>query len=112
MIAAAVLLAAASVACGGDTPTGGTGSHSPQITVGDNYFSPMTVNIAPGDTVIWIWGGAVGHNVIFTGAPATPPADCGTISSGVCIRAFGTTKGAYNYVCSLHAGMTGTINIQ
>jgi len=106
------VLATIGVACGGDTPTSGSHPEATQITVGDNYFTPTSVTISPGDTVIWIWGGAVGHNVIFTTAPTTPPADCGVMSSGLCFRIMPSTTGTYNYVCSLHAGMAASITIQ
>ena len=104
-----VLVLSANLACS-DSPASGNKTHATQITVGDNYFNPTDATIAPGDTVIWIWGGAAGHNVIFTTSGA--PTDCGTISSGVCIRAFGTATGTFNYVCSLHAGMIGSIKVQ
>ncbi|HUL03200.1 MAG TPA: plastocyanin/azurin family copper-binding protein [Gemmatimonadales bacterium] len=110
VMAAVVLVAATHVACS-DPAASSNKTKATQITVGDNYFNPTDVTIAPGDTVIWIWGGAVGHNVVFTSAPATPPSDCGVISSGVCIRAFGTATGTFTYACTLHGGMVGSVTV-
>jgi len=106
IVAASLVLA--TMACSNDTVTGGK-SKSPQVTVNDNFFTPSSVTIAAGDTVIWIWGGNAGHNVAFTTSGA--PADCPTYSSdGICIRVF-PTPGTYNYVCVYHGGMTGSVTV-
>lgn len=112
VMVAVALVVAANSACNDSPIAGSKKTSATQITVGDNYFSPTDVTIAPGDTVIWIWGGAVGHDVRFIAAPATPPSDCPVVSSGVCFRVFGTTKGTYNYACSIHGSMVGTVTIQ
>ena len=106
VVAAAIV--AASVACS-DTPTSNKRSSSPQVTVNDNVFTPATVSVPAGDTVIFIWGGSNGHNVVFTTSGA--PADCPTYSSGVCIRVF-PTVGTFNFVCTYHSGMNGSVIVQ
>jgi len=77
-------------------------------TVG-NLFTPSTVTIATGGTVTWTFA-AVVHNATFgaaTGAPATIPNTSGSQVS----RAF-PTAGRFDYVCTLHAGMTGSVIVQ
>ena len=108
--AVVVLVVAAGVACS-DTPTATNKSNATQIGVGPGtYFSPNSVTIAPGDTVIWVWAGG-GHDVTFTTAGA--PANCPNMGAGVCIRVF-PTAGTYNYLCQPHAGlgMTGVVKVQ
>lgn len=109
VMVAVALVVGANVACS-DTPTSGNRTSATQVTVGDNYFNPTDVTVAVGDTVAWIWGGSAAHNVIFgvSGAPAPcdPPQ-----SSGICFRKF-LTAGTFNYACTLHAGMVGSVTVQ
>jgi plastocyanin len=73
-----------------------------------NIFSPATLNVTVGQTVTWAFG-PVDHNVTFnpvTGAPG----NIGNTRSASVSRTF-TTAGAFPYACTLHAGMTGTVNV-
>ncbi len=72
-----------------------------------NAFAPASVTIAEGGTVTWAFG-AVEHNVVFqsAGAPTSIP----VTSNASVQRTFGTI-GSFAYVCSLHAGMSGTVNV-
>lgn len=72
-----------------------------------NLFTPPTINVAQGGTVTWTFGG-ISHNVIFqaTGAPGNIGVTSGTSAQ----RVF-ETLGTYPYACTLHAGMTGTVNV-
>ena len=109
MMAAVVLAGLLNVACSNE-PTSGSKSRSAQITVGDYYFSPNNVTIAPGDTVIFIWGGSDGHNVAF--GTAGSPSNCPLQSGGFCFRTF-PAAGTFSFVCSPHSSqMYGTINVQ
>ena len=74
-----------------------------------NLFSPITVTIAKGGTVNWTFGSR-NHNVTFVqtaGAPANVP----TTTNSTAARVF-AQPGTYAYVCSLHAGMVGTVVVQ
>ncbi|MBA3968585.1 MAG: carboxypeptidase regulatory-like domain-containing protein [Gemmatimonadetes bacterium] len=74
----------------------------------DNQFSPSAVTIVRGGTVTWTFG-SVAHNVIFnqtTGAPTNVPIVSSTTES----RTF-NSDGTFPYVCTLHAGMTGTVQV-
>ena len=72
-------------------------------------FSPASVTIATGGTVTWSFG-TVAHNTIFgttTGAPTNIP-----ITSAAQVSRSFPTAGRFDYVCSLHQGMTGTVIVQ
>ncbi len=74
----------------------------------DNQFSPSAVTIVRGGTVTWTFG-SVAHNVIFnqtTGAPTNVPIVSSTTESRTFI-----SDGTFPYVCTLHAGMTGTVQV-
>jgi plastocyanin len=79
------------------------------VTAGtDIRFSPGEVNIVRGGTVTWTFE-SVPHNVFFdstTGAPANIPAVSSTTQS----RTF-NTDGTFKYDCTLHSGMTGTVQV-
>jgi len=113
------MLAIASLAaCGGgggsDTTTGPTGSGSgggtsSDVTVGNNFFSPTSMSVAPGATVTWTWApGDTLHQIAFVdNAPGSPKQNTGTFQ-----RTF-STAGTYNYYCTVHgpALMSGTITV-
>lgn len=70
-------------------------------------FSPATTDILAGGTVTWNIDGD--HNVTFStaGSPADIPR-CLTCSAS---RQFAAT-GTFNYSCTVHAGMNGSIRVQ
>ncbi|MHB1312023.1 MAG: Ig-like domain-containing protein [Gemmatimonadaceae bacterium] len=69
-----------------------------------NSFSPATVDIAAGGAVDFTF--ATTHNVTFSGGGA--PAGIPNTSSGTVRRTF-NTAGIFDYSCTLHAGMNGTV---
>jgi plastocyanin len=120
----ATLVAAAACGGGGSSnsvtnPTGGnpTGGHptggndSPQATnavsVSDNLFTPVNILVSVGTTVTWTWAPNVStHNVVF--ADGTKSSDQAT---GTFTRTF-STAGTFNYSCTLHSGMNGSVKVQ
>jgi len=72
-----------------------------------NTFTVPSVTVAVGGTVTWTIG-AIPHNVIFSSSGA--PQSIGTTSSTSASRTF-ATAGTFPYECTLHAGMTGTVNV-
>jgi plastocyanin len=71
-------------------------------------FDPAQVDIAAGGTVNYAWNG-VTHNVTF----ATPGGTVQNIpdrSSGTVQVTFGTA-GTFNYQCTIHPGMNGTVTV-
>ena len=73
-----------------------------------NQFQPSQVTIARGGTVTWTF--AALHNVTFqsgNGVPANIP----NTSSGSVSRTF-STAGTFNYTCTIHPGMNGSVVVQ
>jgi plastocyanin len=87
----------------------GTFATSADVSVGpngQNQFDPATVDIGAGGTVNFNWNG-VTHNVTW----ASPPAGVTNISdrsSGTASLTF-NQAGTYDYHCTIHAGMNGTV---
>ena len=108
-IASALLLAAAGCGDnddddGGTAPTGDAGGGSTTVNVDDNFFEPESAEVAAGDTVTWEWVGNEPHNV-----------NADDFKSD--IQQEGTFEhtfeeaGSYDYVCTIHPGMEGTIEV-
>ena len=70
-----------------------------------NVFNPTSVTVAVGGSVNYAF--ASNHNVLFT-ATSGAPTDIPVTASGTVNRVFGTI-GTFNYTCSLHAGMNGSV---
>ncbi|PYO97136.1 MAG: hypothetical protein DMD60_08030 [Gemmatimonadetes bacterium] len=83
---------------------------SAAVDVKDNFFSPQNAAIKTGGTVTWTWGGAAAHNVTYTGGPTPHPADGPNQITGMFSSTI-TAVGTYDYHCTNHAGMSGTITV-
>ncbi|WP_373060094.1 Ig-like domain-containing protein [Gemmatimonas sp.] len=70
-------------------------------------FSPFETVVKQGGTVRFIFP-ALAHNVIWDRRLAGSPTDINTISSVTVARTF-PTAGVFQYTCTLHPGMDGTI---
>ena len=76
-----------------------------EVTVRGGHFSPATVNVGVGDTVVWINGDDLDHTIT---------AEDGSFESGK-IKAGGrfqhrfTRAGTFNYSCSLHPRERGRV---
>jgi len=81
------------------------GERSATVNAPAFAFDPRSVDLARGGTVTWVTA-TVPHNVTFstTGAPQNISAWSGGSQS----RQF-TESGTFEYSCTLHAGMAGTI---
>ena len=105
------------VACGGGGggtgPTdggggGGTLIHAARVTATSALaFSPPTVSIPASDTIYFTFQG-VQHNVVFDtqGSPANVPN-----SQSTTVKRQFPTAGTFNYHCSIHPQMTGTVTV-
>lgn len=88
--------------------TGGTGSTTNQIVVNDGSFTPPSTTVTPGTTVTWTWQGSAAHNVTFSNSAI---GSSSTQTTGTFSRSF-PNAGTFNYSCTLHGGMDGTIVVQ
>lgn len=75
-----------------------------------NSFTPNNVYIVRDGTVTWSNGTGLLHNVTFS-ATTGAPTNVGAFNAGSQERTFGSS-GTFNYSCTLHAGMTGTVRVQ
>jgi plastocyanin len=74
-----------------------------------NSFSPGAVTIAKSTAVNWEWQGTTApHNITFSTAGA--PSDIPDQTSGSALRTF-DNAGTFNYRCTNHVGMTGSVTV-
>ncbi len=119
ILAIAAVLAAG--ACGG---SGGTGSTSPgngvtttpptppvqtnQVSVGDDFFTPPNIQVPVGTTVTWTWTPtAATHNVTFVDGAVS-----GDKAAGATYQRTFATAGTFNYNCTIHGSMVGSVLVQ
>ena len=79
------------------------------VSIVDFAFSPKTVNVQLGDTVIWTNNGGSPHTVTSDGGSG--PLGSATLNNGDTYQFTFTTDGTYDYHCSIHPSMTGTVNV-
>ena len=73
---------------------------------GANAFDPSTVDIGAGGTVNFTWSG-VTHNVTW-GSPPAGVTNISDRSTGTASMTF-NQAGTYDYHCTIHPGMNGTV---
>lgn len=78
------------------------------VIVGRADFSPATLTIAVGSTVIWKNRGPVAHTVTSNDGTF----DSGDLPAGGIFRFTFTKSGTFPYICNYHPYMTGTIIVQ
>lgn len=77
------------------------------VTMRDNAFDPPSITVQVGDTVVWTNGGAVAHTSTSSGVW-----DSGFVNPGQTFSRTFSAAGTFNYVCTLHLGMNGTVVVQ
>lgn len=111
-LALAVLAGLSLGACGSDSDSPSTttaaadaaSSESVSVSVDDNLFDPEQATVSAGDSVRWEWVGAAPHNVTGEGFQSE------TQTEGEFEHTF-DEAGTYEYVCTLHTEMKGTIEV-
>jgi plastocyanin len=102
------ILALALGACGtGDAsaPDAAAESDGPTVVIEDLAFAPETLTVEAGDTVTWVWNdGTIEQDV------AGDDFKSKVMSEGTFSHRF-DEAGTYDYVCTLHPNMTGTIEV-
>jgi plastocyanin len=110
LAALAGLLVLALSACGTSGATSTTTAPpadqvGPTVTIQDLAYTPETLTVQAGATVTWIWrDGAIAHDVKGDDFRSQ------VISEGTFRHRF-DQPGTYEYVCTLHPNMTGTIDV-
>jgi plastocyanin len=87
--------------------TGGTGPGT-QVSMKDIKFNPGTATIKAGGKVTWTNDDSVGHDVTADDFESGSP---GGIQGGSTYSHTFKKPGTYDYVCSVHPGMKGSIKV-
>ena len=84
------------------------------VTIVDNSFGPTAVAVTPGGTVTWIWNGTntMQHNVSWASGPGSLPGNSTTQATGTPYSVTFNDVGTYQFVCTLHSNMGGTVFVQ
>jgi plastocyanin len=88
---------------------GGGGGGGPQVSMKDIKFNPETLKIKAGQTVTWTNDDSVGHDVT---ADDFKSGDPGAIDSGGTFEHTFKKAGTFDYVCSVHPGMEGKVEVK
>jgi plastocyanin len=86
--------------------TAASSGKSATVTLKDLKFNPDAVSVDTGGTVTWKWGENVLHNI--TAKDNSFKSDNKT--DGTFTHTF-DKAGTFNYECTLHTGMNGTITV-
>ena len=89
----------------------------PIVTVADYQFSPDSITITSGQSVLWSNNGPSAHTVTsnsssWSSASLGAPSGMdpyGYATGGGTFSNMFNTPGTYQYHCSIHAGMTGVV---
>lgn len=103
-------LALFGVGCGGDDDSSADAAPG-EVRVVDNEFEPEDVTVAVGDTVTWRFEGNVTHNVTPAGDNRGDWKASKTVKEGTHEWTF-EDAGTYDYICTLHPGMTGSVEVE
>ena len=113
ILSASFILALA--ACGGGTGTygnpGNPGNGTTVAATAGLAFSPNPLTVNSGESVTFAFG-PVAHNVFFDTPGAATPADIPGNNSNVSIERTFTTAGTYQFHCTIHPGMAGSVVVR
>jgi plastocyanin len=109
-LAAAVclLFAACSPDPGGSADEVGAAAQNGAVEMADIAFTPASVTITTGSTVTWTNNDTVPHTVAFSDEA---PQSSETVDPGGTFEATFAEAGSYAYVCTLHPGMEGVVEV-
>jgi plastocyanin len=93
---------------GGNGGSGGTGPGT-QVSMKDIKFNPGTVKIKAGQTVTWTNDDSVGHDVTGDDFKSGDP---GGLANGDTFEHTFKKAGTFDYVCSVHPGMEGKVEVK
>ena len=77
------------------------------VTIDAFEFKPATLTVKQGDVVVWRNADPVPHTVTAPGA-----FDSGSLAAGASWRHTAAKKGRFDYVCTLHPTMKGTLVVE
>jgi plastocyanin len=94
---------------GGGSDDGGGGGGGAEVSMEGIAFNPAEVSVGAGDTVTWTNNDTVGHDVT---ADNFSSGDPGGLAAGDTFEHTFEEAGTFDYVCSVHTGMEGTVTVE
>jgi plastocyanin len=79
------------------------------VTIQNMAFSPANISVKKGTTVTWTNQDSVGHTVTETDGKTGPSSS--TLNQGSTYSFTYNEVGTFNYHCSIHTYMTGTVTV-
>lgn len=112
LIAGLVVLPGCSSATSDSTPSsgnsgGGSTTGGATVTLANFAFDPTSVEIKAGESVTWTNEDSAVHTVTGDGG-----IDSGDLAKGKSYSKTFDTAGTYNYKCTIHPTMTGTVVVK
>lgn len=113
VIITGVLLTILSISYGctksSDNGTGGsTQPGANEVWMQNLAFNPSSITVSVGTTITWTNKDSFTHNV----TSSTQAFSSGSMSPGATFSFKFNTAGTYNYTCTIHPGMNGTVIVQ
>ena len=94
---------------GGDKESGGGWGGGTQVVMEGIKFNPASVTVSPGDAVTWTNEDNVGHDVTGDGFKSGDP---GALQNGDTFKHTFDKAGTFDYVCTVHPGMEGSVKVK
>jgi len=85
------------------------GGGATEVSMEGIKFDPAEVTVATGDTVTWVNNDTVGHDVTGDDFKSGEP---GAMNNGDTFEQKFDTAGTFDYVCTVHPGMEGTVKVE
>ena len=108
LLVTVVVLALTGAACGGGGGSDCTSANASKLTrtltVKDSAFSPNCFSVASGSTISVANGDPLGHNFTVKDTDVVVP-----LPRGGTGEATAPAPGTYDFVCTIHPGMKGTM---
>jgi len=95
-----------------EQPSGGGGGGSgggANVTMEGIKFNPSSVTVKAGETVTWTNKDSVGHDVTGDNFKS---GDSGGMQNGDTFSQTFDKKGKFDYVCTVHPGMEGSVTVK
>jgi plastocyanin len=87
-------------------PPSSSGPGANEVWMQNTAFTPASITVALNTTITWTNKDNMNHNVTSSSFQSS------TIASGGTYSHVFATAGTYNYNCTFHAGMNGTVIVQ
>jgi plastocyanin len=94
---------------GDDGGGGGGGGGGTEVSMEDISFQPAEVTVSAGDTVTWTNNDSAGHDVTADSFSSGEP---GALANGDTFEHTFEEAGTFDYVCTVHPGMEGTVVVE